>query len=152
MTNTAVKYRQLLSEARFTGAADTVQRGAVDLILRCVVQENINFVQVHVYIFPKINQALNPTIAPSTPPPCPRPTNLRNGPPDKLWICPRLIFPLSRNMCSTFQSLVISSQMHVLCIRNFDSEQWDSVISQVTTVSVSYCQSLFTIGDYRDYQ
>ena len=55
-TNTAITYRQLLSEAWFTGAADTVQRGAVDLILQCVVQENISF--VHVYIFSKINQPL----------------------------------------------------------------------------------------------
>ena len=50
----------------------------------------------------KINQPLSP-------PHGPRPTLalLRNGPPDKPWNFPRVIFSLSRNMCSTFQSLVI---------------------------------------------
>ena len=35
-----------------------------------------------------------------------------------------------------------------------DFEKRDSLISQVTEVfgSASYCQSLFTIGDYRDYE
>ena len=49
----------------------------------------------------------------TSPSPHPRPARLRNGPPDKLWNFPGLIFPLSRNMCSTFQSLVI---VHVRCM------------------------------------
>ena len=51
--------------------------------------------------FLKINQPLSP------PPPTPTHPARRDGPPDKPWNFPRLIFPLSRNMCSTFQSLVI---------------------------------------------
>ena len=45
------------------------------------------------------------------------------GPTDRgkhAYFFPRLIFPLSRNIRFTFQSLVIfSGQMHVICIRNF---------------------------------
>ena len=50
----------------------------------------------------KINQPLSPPHGPR-----PTPALLRNGPPDKPWNFPRVIFSLSRKMCSTFQSLVI---------------------------------------------
>ena len=108
MTNTAVKYRQLLSEARFTGAADTVQRGAVDLILRCVVQENINFVHVNVYIFSKINQALNPTTAPSTPPPPTRPQK---------WSARQIV-----DLPTSHISFVTQHVLHVPVTGNFKSD------------------------------
>ena len=45
--------------------------------------------------------------SPSPHHPLPPPARLKNGPPDKPWNFPRLIFPLSRNVCFTFQSLVI---------------------------------------------
>ena len=86
---------------------------------------------------------------------------------------PRLIFPLSRNICFTFQSLAIfSGQVHVLCIRNFVNcagiiqtgkwallkirELWEMRFSDISGHrSIRICivrQSLFTISDNRDYE
>ena len=65
---------------------------------------------VYMYIFFKITQPL-------TPPPLhsPQKWSARQTVENM-----RTLLPLSRNICFTFQSLVIfSGQMHVICIRNF---------------------------------
>ena len=98
------------------------------------------------------------------------------GPKDRgkhAYFFPRLIFPLSRNVCFTFQSLAIfSGQVHVLCIRNFVTWAWliqtgkwrllkirglrevrFSDISGHRSIRICIVrQCLFTIGDNRDYE